>query len=375
MGMMIRTTAMLTMAVSLALPAAAQNYALDRRDDNFRERLELVQESQTPVIGPDQPDLAGNKSGFETGVTLKLDGTYHLFISEMFGRPHLDMRIAHWTSRDAIRWKREGTVVESKPGRSPQNPFSEVWMQAMVFDRKIDRWTLFYIAYRGGNSARGEALNMDYEGTARRAVSQVAGRNGIGGPYKDAGVAMAPGGRNAAAWEGQQGLDSFFPYQVGNKWVTLHGSHNHFPVSPWQVAVATAKSLDSSTWTRIRSEQPSPIEGLFIENPIVNRLPSGNYIAVYDANHFAPNQPDIPVKPNNSIGYSISKDGIRWHQGRSLVVQTTEASNWSADLRTPLGLVPEEDGTYTLLYTARMKDRSFWGIGHVRVKITSAPAE
>ena len=156
MGYMIKTAAMLTMAVSLALPAAAQNYELDRRDDNFRERLELVQESQAPVIGPDHPGLAGNKSGFETGMTLKVDGTYHLFISEMFGRPHLDMRIAHWTSSDAIRWTRQGTVVESKPGRSPQNPFSEVWMQAMIFDQKTDRWTLFYIAYRGGNSARGD---------------------------------------------------------------------------------------------------------------------------------------------------------------------------------------------------------------------------
>lgn len=368
----MRTAIILAMVLPLALPAAAQNYDLDRRNDNFRERLELVQESQVPVIGPGHPGLADIKSGFETGVTLKIDGTYHMFISEMFGRPHLDMRIAHWTSSDAIRWTREGTVVESKPGRSPQNPFSEVWMQAMLFDRKTDRWTLFYIAYRGGDSARGEALNMDYEGTARRAVSQVPGRQGVGGPYEDASVAMAPGGKDAALWEGQQGLDSFFPYPVGNKWVALHGSHNHFPASPWQVGVATARSMDASVWARVRSEQPSPIEGLFIENPIVNRLPNGNYIAVYDANHFAPNQPEIAAKPNNSIGYSISKDGIRWHQGRSLVVQTSATSNWSSDLRTPLGLVPEQDGTFTLLYTARMKDRPFWAIGHVRVKITSA---
>lgn len=372
---MMKMALILAMALPVALPAAAQDYGLDRRDDRFRERLEVIQESQTPVIGPDHAQLANNKSGFETGVTLKVDGTYHLFIGEMFGRPHLDKRIAHWTSRDAINWTRQGTVLESKPGRSPKNPFSEVWTQAMIFDEKADRWTLFYIAYRGGDSARGEAFNMDYEGIARRAVSQVPGRKGIGGPYKDAGVAMAPGGKDAALWEGQQGLDSFFPYKVGNKWVTLHGSHNHFPVSPWQVGVATAPSLTSSVWKRVPSEQPSPIEGLFIENPIVERLPNGNYIAVYDNNHFAPNQPDIAVKPNNSVGYSISKDGIRWHQGRSLIVQSSEASNWAADVRTALGLVPEADGTYTLLYTAKMKDRPFWSIGRVRVKLTMAGAE
>ncbi|ODP38747.1 hypothetical protein BFL28_00905 [Sphingomonas turrisvirgatae] len=360
--------------VATVLPAGAQNYDLDRRDDSFRERLEVIEEKPAPVIGPDQTGLAGNKSGFETGVTVKVDGTYHLFISEMFGRPHLDMRIAHWSSPDSIRWTRQSTVVESKPGRSPNNSMSEVWMQAMVFDEQADRWTLFYIAYRGGNSARGEALNMDYEGVARRAVSQVPGRKGIGGPFKDVGIAMAPGGKDAALWEGQQGLDSFFPYRVGNKWVALHGSHNHFPVSPWQVGVATAPRLTSSTWKRVPSEQPSPIESLFIENPIVNRLPNGHYIAVYDNNHFAPNQPDIPVKANNSVGYSISRDGIRWHQGRSLIVQTSEASNWSSDVRTALGLVPEPDGTFTLLYTGRMKDRPFWGIGRVRVKLTMAPA-
>lgn len=360
-----------SIAALVALPAAAQNYGLDRRDDNFRERLVLIEEPQAPVLGPDHPGLAGNnRSGFETGVTLKLGGTYHMFISEMFDRPHLDLRIAHWTSSDAINWTRKGTVIDRKPGRSPENPVSEVWMQAMVFDKKTDRWNLFYIAYRGGNSSRGEALNMDYEGVARRAVSQSPGIDGIGGPYQDAGVAMAPGGKDAALWEGQQGLDSFFPYPVGDKWVALHGSHNHFPVSPWQVGVATANRMDSSVWTRVPSEQPSPIEGLFIENPIVNRLPNGNYIAVYDNNHFAPNQPDIAAKPNNSVGYSISRDGIRWHQGRSLVVQTTPASNWASDVRTPLGLVPEEDGTFTLLYTARMKDRPFWAIGRVRLKLT-----
>jgi hypothetical protein len=354
----------------LAAPAAAQNFGLDRRDANFAERLAVIDEGQAPVIGPDDPGLAANRSGFENGFTLKLGDTYHLFISEMFERPHLDLRIAHWTSKDAIRWTRQGTVMESKPGRSAENPLSEVWMQTVIFDRKTDRWNLFYIAYRGGSPAHGEALNMDYEGVARRAVAEVPGIKGIDGPFKDAGVAMAPGGKDAALWEGQQGLDSFFPYPVGDKWVALHGSHNHFPVAPWQVGVATAPSMDSSVWTRVPSEQPSPIEGLFIENPIVNRLPNGHYIAVYDANHFAPNQPDIATNPSNSVGYSISEDGIHWHQGRSLVVQTSKASNWASDLRTPLGLVPEGDGTFTLLYTARMKDKPFWAIGRVKVKLT-----
>lgn len=51
----------------------------------------------------------------------------HVFVNEMFGRSHSDLRIAHWTSADATKWKREGTLVESVPGRSAQNPRSEVW--------------------------------------------------------------------------------------------------------------------------------------------------------------------------------------------------------------------------------------------------------
>ena len=366
---MTRRFIALATALLAATPLAAQNYGLDRRDDNFRERLTVIEEPTAPVIGPNDPQLGDNKSGFETGMTLKVDGTYHLFISEMFDRPHLDMRIAHWTSPDAVRWARVGTVVDRVPGRSAQNPRSEVWLQGVIFDEKADRWNLFYIAYRGGSPEHGEALNMDYEGVAHRAVSQVPGRRGIGGPYADASIAMAPGGKDAALWEGQQGLDSFFPYKVGRKWVALHGSHNHFPAAPWQVGVATGSSLTTSKWKRVKSEQPSPIEGLFIENPIVEKLPNGHYLALYDANHFAPNQPDIPVRPNNSVGYSISEDGIRWHQGRSLVVQS-DANNWASDLRTPLGLVAEGNGLYTILYTARMKDKPFWAIGRVKVKLT-----
>ncbi|WP_343520928.1 hypothetical protein [Sphingomonas sp.] len=363
-----------TIAIATALLApgsvAAQNYNLDQRDASFREKLTIIEEAQAPVIGPDSNQLGDNKSGFETGMTLKVDGTYHLFISEMFGRPHLDLRIAHWTSPDATNWTRKGTVVDSVPGRSHLNHRSEVWLQGVIFDEKTDRWNLFYIAYRGGNREKSEALNLDYEGIAVRAVSQTPGRKGIGGPYKDADVSMAPGGKDAAMWEGQQGLDSFFPYKIGNnKWAALHGSHNHFPVSPWYVGVATGDSLTANKWTRVPSEQPSPIESLFIENPIVEKLPNGHYMALYDSNHFTPVQPDLPARPNNSVSYSVSKDGIRWHQGRSLIVQS-DANNWASDIRTPLGLVAEGNGVYTILYTGRMKDKPFWAIGKVKVKLS-----
>jgi hypothetical protein len=365
----LRKSMLLALSLLAAMPVSAQNYALDRRDANFSERLTVIDESPAPVIGPDHPGLAGNRSGFEAGVTLKVDGVYHLFVGEMFGRPHLDLRIAHWRSRDAIHWTRAETVVASDPHRAPTNPISETWMQAVVFDDATQRWNIFYVTYRGGNPDKGEAANMDYEGQVRRAVADVPGNAGLDGKFTDSGtVVMKPDARSQP-WEGQQGVDSFFPYRVGGTWVALHGSHNHIPPSPWQVGVATADRLTSTDWVRVPREQPSPIESLFIENPIVLKLPNGHFIAVYDINNY-PSQPDVAANPSNSVGYSISEDGIRWHQGRPLVVQTSPASNWSADLRTPMGLVPEADGTYTLLYSAKMKDRQFWAIGRVRVKLT-----
>lgn len=349
--------------------AACQNFSLDRRDANFSERLEVVDESNGPVIGLDQADASNNRSGFETGVTIKVDGIYHLFVAEMWGRPHLDLRIAHWTSTDGRKWSRLSTVLESAPDRSARNPRSEVWVQAMIFDEKRDRWTLFYVAYRGGDPDKGEARNLDYEGTIRRATSDVAGRSGLNGKFVDDGVEIMRPDARSTAWEGQQGVDSFFPYRVGEKWVALHGSHNHVPPSPWLVGVETGNSLTANHWTRVPTQQPSPIETLFIENPIVFQLPNKHFIAVYDANNY-PTQPDIAPNAGNSVGYSISSDGIVWHQGRALVVQTKPGNDWSSDARTPMGLVPEEDGTFTLLYSARMKDRPFYAIGWVRLKLS-----
>ena len=88
-----------------------------------QESLYVKSSHNGPVIDHTHPDVlaSNNKSGFETGQMIKEDGAYHLFINEMFGRSHRDMRIAYWTSTDAVNWKRVSTLVESIPGRSPSN--------------------------------------------------------------------------------------------------------------------------------------------------------------------------------------------------------------------------------------------------------------
>ena len=98
----------------------------------------MVAEHKGPLIGPDHPDVVGsdNRSGFETGQIVKVDNVYHMFVNEMFNRPHRDMRISYWTSSDAINWKRQSTIVESIPGRTATNPRFEVWVTGVCLMKK-----------------------------------------------------------------------------------------------------------------------------------------------------------------------------------------------------------------------------------------------
>ena len=180
---------------------------------------------------------------------------------------------------------------------------------------------------------------MNQDGRIWRAVSTRAGESGIGGPYRDVGIVLEPG-PESQPWEGLQGTDSFFPYKVGSRWYALYGSAKTetLPVEYWRVGLASAPSL-GGPWRRHPDLNPSPIDDKFIENPIVTRLRDGRYLAVYDT-----------ARNPDAIGYSISADGIHWPAGDLLVLQPA-TGKWSPEIRTPLGLVDEDDGTYTMFYT------------------------
>ena len=93
-------------------------YAQQKTSDS--KTLKMVSAYKGPLISADHPDVlaSNNRSGFETGHVVKLNGIYHMFVNEMFDRPHRDMRISYWTSPDATHWKRQKTVVESIPNRT-----------------------------------------------------------------------------------------------------------------------------------------------------------------------------------------------------------------------------------------------------------------
>lgn len=322
-----------------------------------QKKLVMVAEHKTPVISIDHPDvIAGNnQSGFETGQVVKLNSTYHMFVNEMFNRPHRDLRISYWTSPNAIHWKRQSTIINSIPGRTPTNPRSEVWLNAVVYNEDENAWNIFYVAYRAGDSTKGEIAGNDYAGSIWRAKSVASGREGIAGSYADMGIVLQPDS-TAQPWEGQQAVASFFPYKAGNTWLAMYDGHYHTPKGGWPTGMAFAPKLNGP-WTRMpEGFNPLAVVDEFMENAVVSRLKDGRYLMVFDS--FG----------DQEIGYSISEDGIHWSKEIRVKIQS-DKNKWAEPgdhyTRTPLCAIEETDGSFTVIYTAMMKvgKRNFYAVG------------
>jgi hypothetical protein len=230
-----------------------------------------------------------------------------------------------------------------------------VWVNAVVFNEVENAWNIFYVASRAGDSTKGEIPGSDYQGRIWRAKSVIPGHAGIAGPYADMGIMLQPDS-NSQAWEGQQAIASFFPYKVGNTWFAIYDGHNHLPKGPWPVGMAFAPAL-GGPWTRMPDGiNPLTIVKEFGENAIVSKLKDGRYLMVFDS--FGDQQ----------IGYSFSGDGVHWDAETRIKVQSPQNS-WALPgdhyTRTPLCASEEDNGTFTVIYTATLKNnnRNFYAIG------------
>ena len=327
----------------------------------------LVEQYPSPVIARNSPGAEGSEYGFEGGRVLKIEGTYHLVTTEILaGQMWVKTRLAHWSSPDRIHWKRVSTLFASSGDFTGQDPRASFWGPMPVYNAAEGRWDLIYVAYRCAPNTK-TAWRNNYEGRIWRAVSKQMGYGGIGGPYEDVGVILEPDA-NSQPWEGLQGTDSFFPYQAGGRWLGLYGSANteHLPVEHWRVGLAEAPVL-AGPWNRMSGVNPVSIEKSFIENPIMTKLTSGDYIAVYDTDY------------KNAIGYTWSApgDGVHWTPGRPIVVQPKGTGFWADDVRTPLGLISEGHGRYTVFYTGYQKppmsgSHLYSGVGFVTLKEAGA---
>ena len=308
----------------------------DSIKNNKTLRVNYVQ--PTPVISIRSKGAEDIKYGFEGGRVVKVNGTYHLFTSEMYQSPvWVKMRLGYWVSRDKMNWKRVGTIRESSGDFTGKDPRAALWSPLPVWDEENNEWNLFYVAYKSAPGTSDKFL-LNHEGRIWRSVSKTKGLAGISGPYEDKGVILEPGS-GSQSWEGLQGTDSFFPWKVGKTWYAFYGSAKTEtkPIGWWRVGFCTASSL-AGPWERLTGKNPAEIEKVFIENPIVTPVPDKGWLVVYD------NQ------GKGTFGWAHSRDGVIWPQGKSVVIDSTQ-NFWCKDVRTPLGLVDEGNGKYTMFYT------------------------
>lgn len=344
--------------------------------------FEIIGGENKPVIDEGFPGTEGIQGGFEGGRVVKVGDTYHMFPTERAGEKGVEMyydrvktKIGHWTSKDAIHWKRESTILQASGTYAiteDDNPMNDrrgaIWSYMPVFNEKENKWYGYYLAY----TVHKEIQPNHSFGRIWRCESTVAGINGIAGPYKDIGIIMEPG-LDSQPWEGRQGVASFFPYQVGDKFYGFYSgaypfeSWKDYPKKSgkgWFVALAESNSLEGP-WTRLNKglEPIKSIHPMFVENPIVSQLPNGLYIAVFDGGpegwgHHLPNM----------MGYTLSKDGIHWSEAHYWPIET-KVDKWWDIMRTPLCLIPEGNDVYTIVYNAIDLKKRFHPTGMVKLKL------
>lgn len=351
--------------------------------EGFSEKpalFEVVGGMDDPVVNEGMPGTEGIQGGFEGGQLIKLGDTYHMFPTERageIGKPayydRIKTRIGHWTSKDAIHWERQSTLYQSS-GKYAVSPYDHpmndrraaIWSYMPIFNKEKNRWQGHYLAYTCDFDV---APNHSF-GRIWRCESEVEGIEGIGGPYRDCGIVIEPG-LDSQLWEGRQGVASFFPYQVGDKWYGfISGAYPYetkedYPFggkpTKWYVGLAVSDNLEGPF---VRCKELNPITSIhprFVENPIVSQLPNGLYIAVFDG---GPEWLKLP----NMIAYTLSKDGIHWSEAHYLPIDT-KVKKWWHTMRTPLGLIPEGNDLYTIIYAAVNNDMRFHPMGMVQVRL------
>jgi len=344
--------------------------------------VDILSGPDEPVVDEGSPGTHDIVGGFEGGRALKIGDTYHMFPTERAGIrgrersfDRIKTRIGHWISKDAVNWNRVSTLYRAsgkytriKEDHPASDRRASLWAFMPVFNEKEDRWNGFYVAY----TCNPDIPPVHSFGRIWRAVSTTPGIEGIGGPYEDVGIIIEPG-LESQAWEGRQGVDSFFPYKVGDKWYGFYGGAFPFEgkqriygtQGKWHVGLAEANDL-TGPWLRM-GEDVNPVTSIhptFLENPIVAQLPDGTYVAVFDG---GPESLGLP----NMFGYSLSRDGIHWSKATYFSIRT-KVKRWWKTMRTPLGVIPEGDNIYTIMFTAWKPGGRFHPIGMVRVKLKPA---
>jgi hypothetical protein len=307
--------------------------------------LELIEGSDSPLIDQTNPGSIDNKYGYECGQVFLYKNDYNMFITEraVSANSGSDLtRTGHWKSSDGVSWTRVGTLQNSI--NVPTIPKYAIWSPMPVYDTNEERWNIFYVGYEENNNY----------GRIFRAYSKVKGFDGLDGLYIDAAdTVLSYYDVNKNLWEDKQGVDSFYPFQVGSKWFGFYGSSD--AASYWDVGLATANSL-TGHWTRVIN---NPVF-TYCENPIVITLSTGVKFCVYD---------DLAhgIEDCHSIGYGYSRDGVNWVQ-KYLSIPMPK---WAVSIRTPLSFINERNDIYIIYFTALTSGvwTGYEKVGRIKVRL------
>lgn len=309
-------------------------------------KLKFISIYPKPIIGIGYKGAEDVKFGFEGGTAYKVNGVYYVFTTEVFDTPKTAaVRLATWRSKDGIKFEKTGIIVETNRNWMDSTNRMSPWAPNAVFDPERNVWSVFHVGYkRKLNSSN--VFNMT--GRIFRYDSEVKGMKGIGGPYVEGDWLNID--KTPDWWEGPGEMVSFFPYKVGKEWWAFYGGNSvpdHVDASgtlnPNEKNIFYAGLVKSNggltdKWIRQSKLNPVKMDPEFIENSIVTKVAPNLYINLYDGGN------------KQEISYAVSKDGIHW--GKEQLLKLPNAPKWIKNTRTPLGLISEGNGLYTIYFTA-----------------------
>ncbi len=315
--------------------------------------LTTVSVDNKPLVDSTYLESVGARCGFEGGNVIRYKNGYRMVTHEITDCDILsgaEQVLALYKSEEGTKWERVATITpdpgmkrlyapywpyDDGYGKAKLKPMTQKWCPQPCYNEKEGKWNLYYYANE----------------RVVRAVSLLAGYDGIEGPYRDSEVMIKlgkPGDPQPSDhWEGNR-INSWHHYQVnGDTFYAFYGSPGKKGIR-----IGLARSVTGMTGPWKRVSELNPVETgseLQTENPIVQRLEDGNYIALADGGDYG------FMKTPRGISVFMSCDGIHWGK-----VTYTNLWNypgkWWHTLRTPLCFLLQPDGNYAMYYTAWTKE-------------------
>ena len=320
--------------------------------------MTVVRANPEPVIGKEHPGSYDNDKGYENGHVIKVDGVYHMLMTELFnakfhGYGWEPERIGYWKSVDGDHWERVCTIVHgtAKTGQPEDylDPKNNTWSSSWYWNEEENRWNIFW---------RGNWV--------WRYRSEMEGPEGFAGPYSEASKLFPPVmDMKTQQWDNVPicSFGNIYIAEDGKYYSFLCGNYLQRPNdSQWVNTLGCADNIDGP-WTRVYDPDADPTF-VYSENPFVNIYDINGkkvYFCVYD-----------DLSNQHSLGYGYSFDGIKW-TGKTL--DLTGYTDWAenywlvSSTRTPCCLIREDDGTYTIIFTACGKN-GYFNIARINVAIT-----